>query len=696
MLDDLARNRFALKMTTRLIVVAICLSPTAAATAATVQLISIAPDGKQANGPSRFPVLSENGLCVAYESAASNLVAADTNGVADIFVFDRQTSVTTRESLGFGGAQGNGASHQPAVSADCRFVAFQSDASNLVPGVSGTQLYIRDRRIGMTAVASVSTSGVAAIGSAGGTKGPFISADGGVVSFVSDASNLVNGDTNGVSDVFTHNFASGVTTRDSLAPNGGQLAAGGVNSFLTANGRYVTFASAGSVYVRDRSMGTTWVALLETAPVSASPSPSVSEDGRYIVFVRYRASGSNETYFHDLLGGATTLMNYEYCCHNNHIGYATPRFASDGHLFFQRSQSSGTRGSTTSIIFYGADLSATSVRTITLQLPGNVFATEALDPPSLAGDAITYATKALLVTSDTNSDYDVYLDRVDLTGPVSPPVNLAFSLSASTLTLTWTPPARGVPTAYVIEAGSSPGATDLGNVQAGSANAYVTPIVPGGRFYVRVRATNASGTSGPSNEVVVSRAPGTPTNLSASSSGSTVALTWNAPQSGGPVNTYTVMLASDPAACFPFCSPPPPPQTLTTAGTSVTVNDMPDRTYFVTVSASNDSGSSAASNLAIASVDGQCTRPTPPSRLAVDVNGSRVTLTWTAGLAATSYLLEAGSESGRADLLSADLGSAATTFVTGGVAPGTYFVSLRSLNPCGISSPSDEVTVTVR
>ena len=124
--------------------------------------MSVGGRNRQANGPSHFPALSDNAQCVAYESDASNLVAGDTNGVTDIFVFNRQTSVTTRESLGFGGAQGNAASHRPAVSADCRFVAFQSDASNLVPGVSGTQIYVRDRGMGLTLLASVSTSGAAA------------------------------------------------------------------------------------------------------------------------------------------------------------------------------------------------------------------------------------------------------------------------------------------------------------------------------------------------------------------------------------------------------------------------------------------------------------------------------------------------------------------------------------------------------
>jgi hypothetical protein len=103
-----------------------------------------------------------------------------------------------------------------------------------------------------------------------------------------------------------------------------------------------------------------------------------------------------------------------------------------------------------------------------------------------------------------------------------------------------------------------------------------------------------------------------------------------------------------------------------------------------------------ASNMAIVSVDGRCLPPAPPGSLAADVNGSRVTLTWTAGSGATSYVLQAGSGPGRTDLLSSDLGSATTTLASSGVPQGSYFVSLRSRTPCGDSAPSNEVLVTVR
>lgn len=100
--------------------------PPAAAAAPTFELVSVATDGTQANGPSRHPVLSADARFVAFESDATNLVPGDTNGVTDIFVHDRLTGLTTRESIGRGGVQGTGASFEPQISANGRYVAFVS------------------------------------------------------------------------------------------------------------------------------------------------------------------------------------------------------------------------------------------------------------------------------------------------------------------------------------------------------------------------------------------------------------------------------------------------------------------------------------------------------------------------------------------------------------------------------------------
>jgi hypothetical protein len=96
--------------------------------------VSVASDGAEGNGHSEFASISADGRYVAFLSWASNLVPGDTNGTVDVFVHDRLTGQTTRVSVASDGTEGNGASWRPSLSADGRYVAFASEASNLVPG----------------------------------------------------------------------------------------------------------------------------------------------------------------------------------------------------------------------------------------------------------------------------------------------------------------------------------------------------------------------------------------------------------------------------------------------------------------------------------------------------------------------------------------------------------------------------------
>jgi hypothetical protein len=169
--------------------------------------ISVDSAGGQTNGYIPQPeTISSDGRFVAFESDASSLVPGDSNGEQDVFVHDRQTGATERVSVKSSGGQANGPSHNnpPAISADGRFVAFASFASNLVAGDSNGLLdvFVHDRQTGATERVSVDSSGGQAGG--GSSGGPEISADGRFVIFGSDASNLVPGDSNGSADVFVH------------------------------------------------------------------------------------------------------------------------------------------------------------------------------------------------------------------------------------------------------------------------------------------------------------------------------------------------------------------------------------------------------------------------------------------------------------------------------------------------------------
>ncbi len=213
----------------------------------TTERVSFGPRGVQGNHDSgtNTLALSADGRYVAFTSEARNLVPGDTNGAEDVFVRDRRTGRTTRVSLGTGGVQGNGSSWSPALSADGRVVAFVSQASNLVPGGNGggQDVFVHDRRTGITARASLGSNGVQGNDA---SWSPTLSADGRVVAFQSDASNLVPGDTNSWPDVFVHDRRTRTIERASVGPDGIQGNYGSSSPALSADGRLVAFYSDAS------------------------------------------------------------------------------------------------------------------------------------------------------------------------------------------------------------------------------------------------------------------------------------------------------------------------------------------------------------------------------------------------------------------------------------------------------------------
>jgi len=205
------------------------------------------------------PTLSADGRFVAFGSDATNLVPGDTNGVSDAFVYDRLSGTTERVSVSSTGAQADDDSFAgffaPAVSADGRFVAFSSDATNLVPGDTNdqTDVFVRDRCLtngvsvaGCTAKTQrVSVSSSGAQGS-GRSLSPTLSADGRFVAFASEADDLVVGDTNEAFDVFVNDRMTGMTERVSVDSTGAQANAASLEHFcpaLSADGRFVAFES---------------------------------------------------------------------------------------------------------------------------------------------------------------------------------------------------------------------------------------------------------------------------------------------------------------------------------------------------------------------------------------------------------------------------------------------------------------------
>jgi Tol biopolymer transport system component len=244
-------------MRTRLVAVLLGLATVLAATSwaapePATQRVSVSSSGGQAGGLSFEPALSGSGRFVAFQSLASDLVPGDTNGVVDVFVFDRRSRRLERVSVSSSGAEATGgtiAVEPPWLSACGRVVAFPSDAHGLVAGdTNGVwDVFVRDRSRGRTIRASVRSSGAQANGRSNNLR---VSDNGRFVVFESEASNLVRGDTNRATDVFVHDLRGGETTRISISSAGGHGNGPSSDPAISADGRFVSFSSEASNLVR--------------------------------------------------------------------------------------------------------------------------------------------------------------------------------------------------------------------------------------------------------------------------------------------------------------------------------------------------------------------------------------------------------------------------------------------------------------
>ena len=299
--------------------------------------VSLSDGGQEVTaGASSSPDVSADGGVVAFESFSPDVVAGDTNGTWDIFVRDRSGGSTERVSVAADGGNPDGYSIRPSVSADGRYVAFASLATNLVPVDTNSRqdIFVRDRLLGVTTLVSVS-SPPAAQQATSLSFLPSISADGRHVAFESSASNLVVGDTNLAPDVFVHDRETGATTRVSVASDGTQGSVvdavqtnrGADGARISGDGRYVVFSSyfsnlvpgdtngTSDVFVHDRQTATTTRVSVDgsgTQGTGPSREASISADGRYTTFISSAANlvpddtnTADDLFIHDRVLGTT-------------------------------------------------------------------------------------------------------------------------------------------------------------------------------------------------------------------------------------------------------------------------------------------------------------------------------------------------------------------------------------------------------
>ena len=339
--------------------------------------VSVSSTGEEGNGWSYLASISADGRYVAFGSWASNLVPEDTNGTSDIFVHDRETGETERVSVSSAGQDADGASSAPAISADGRYVAFHSDAANLVPGDTNgvMDIFVHDRETGETERVSVSSAGQEADGA---SSGPAISADGRYVAFHSDAANLVPGDTNDVTDIFVHDMETGETERVSVSSAGQEADGASSGPAISADGRYVAFGSWASglvpgdtngsadIFVHDRDTGETErVSVSSTGQEGNGDStgpyggwPVVSADGRYVAFwseasnlVAGDTNGSRDIFLHDRAAGMTERVSVSSTGQEGNGHSTAPAISADGRYVAFESAASGLVPGTSGGVF---------------------------------------------------------------------------------------------------------------------------------------------------------------------------------------------------------------------------------------------------------------------------------------------------------------------------------------------------------
>lgn len=268
--------------------------------------VSKAFDGGPSFGSSFGGSISDDGRYVAYASHAENIVSGDSNGSDDVFVWDRQTGIATKVSRAFDGGGIDGGAGSPAISADGRYIAYTSAASNIVDDNDTSHapnVFVWDRQTGVTRRVSQTLDGGAAPGF---SRGPTLSADGRYIVYSSFASNIVSDDTNNEVDVFVWDRDTGTTRKVSQSSSGGAA-----NSYsadhaaISRDGRFIAYHSNASnivsgdannrmdVFVWDRDTEST-IKVSRAADGGGinhdASSPTISDDGR---FITYESEASN-------------------------------------------------------------------------------------------------------------------------------------------------------------------------------------------------------------------------------------------------------------------------------------------------------------------------------------------------------------------------------------------------------------------
>jgi len=472
----------------------------------TLTVISVDSEGNLGNEKSENPSISADGRYIAFESKASNLVLNDTNNIPDIFVHDRVTARTELVSVASNGTQANSISSNPIISADGRYVAFASLASNLVTADTNgrSDIFVHDRITGETRRVSVNSEGVE--GDNDSSYRPAIAQtnEGVLVAFQSSAGNLISDDTNNVTDIFIHNLTSRITERASITWNGRQANSTSIEPAMSADGRYVAFASFSSnivpsdrngdydIFVHDRFEATVIRASVSSSGEEGNDSsrhPAISFYGQEVTFqsvatnlVANDLNGKQDLFLHRLQSSETKLVSLSSTGQQGNqdviqrapisaIGYSTVFETKSALVFDDRNGF---------FDIFVRDIVNNQTSRVSLSSSGNEVNASSNEPDlSANGRYISFASESsLLIPGDNNRRSDVFLyDR-----GVSEPTVTPTSTATPTPTATATPLATDTPTATATPtntATSTPTATPTNTATPTATPSPIITVIPG-------------------------------------------------------------------------------------------------------------------------------------------------------------------------------------------------------------------------
>ncbi|MGQ0465871.1 MAG: TolB family protein [Sporichthyaceae bacterium] len=412
-------------------------SAEAAPAAALTSVVSVAPKNKPAKGQSYAPSVSRDGRFVAFDSAAENLVKGDANGQNDVFVRDQRTKKTVLVSVSSKGKQGDDGSFTPSISGDGRWVAFVSDAKNLVPKDTNNEAdaFLHDRRTGKTIRLSTAIDGRETTGG----DGPQISRDGRFVVYNAGTPLRSVGTDEDLAGMFVYNTGTG--ERERL----GQVAGGDMT--ISGDGRYVAFASGArdlvpddtnrknDCFVFDRKTRTvTRVSLGGTKAIgngwyrgskqakNESTGAVVSDDGRYVAFVATGAglvprdtNKVDDVFVRDLKTGATRRVSVGALGRQSNGVSGGPSMSADGQVLVYLSAATNlVPGDTTGFDYdvFRIDLRTGEVSRVNVSPRGAQADGPSSSFPEISSDgrAIVFGSRASnLVAGDVNGNDDVFV-----------------------------------------------------------------------------------------------------------------------------------------------------------------------------------------------------------------------------------------------------------------------------------------------